>query len=231
MQWIAEHGIATYALDFRGHGLSAGKPCAILRWDEYLDDLKAFLAIEELSNSNTPLFILGHSHGGLIAAAAAIRGLLNHARGIILVAPYLELKMPIAPLKYLAGQILSRVHPTMAMKSGIDGPMLTRDPQMASDGRNDPMCRGIATPRWYLETVKVQKQVRESAGNFTKPLLMLVPGDDTIANPIANTAFFNACGSTDKTIKHYPDSRHELLREINRMEAFTEILKWAEDRQ
>jgi len=231
LQWMADHGIAAYALDFRGHGHSAGKPVAILHWDEYLDDLKAFLAIEDLSNNQTPLFILGHSHGGLIAAAAAIRGLLNRARGIILVAPYLELKMPIARAKWLAGFILSHVLPKMPMKSGIDGPMLTRDPQMAQDGNNDPLCRGIATPRWYLETVKVQKQVREAAARFNLPLLMLVPGDDTIANPHANTAFFKACSSTDKTIKHYPDSRHELLREINRLDALDEVLRWIHHRQ
>jgi alpha-beta hydrolase superfamily lysophospholipase len=226
MQWMAEHGIAAYAVDFRGHGRSAGKSVAILKWDEYIDDLKAFLAIDELSNNTTPLFILGHSHGGLIAAAATIRGLLNHARGIILVAPYLDLIMPIGRLKWLAGYALSYLHPTLPMKSGIDGPMLTRDPQMAEDGKNDPYCRGIATPRWYLQTVKIQKQVRESAAKFSLPLLMLVPGDDTIADSQANVAFFNASSSADKTIRHYPEARHELLREINRMDAFTEILQW-----
>jgi lysophospholipase len=74
MQWMAGRGIASYAIDFRGHGRSAGKPNAINRWDDYLDDLTRFLAIEELAATGTPLFILGHSHGGLVAAAAPMRG-------------------------------------------------------------------------------------------------------------------------------------------------------------
>ena len=55
MQWFAQRGITCYALDFRGHGRSGGKPGFIRRWDEYLQDLKQFLAIDELAPSNPPL--------------------------------------------------------------------------------------------------------------------------------------------------------------------------------
>src|SRR5438270_186998 len=73
LQWMAGHGVACHAVDFRGHGRSTGKKAHVNRWDEYLDDLTAFLNIRELSSAGddrTPVFALGHSHGGLIAAAA-----------------------------------------------------------------------------------------------------------------------------------------------------------------
>ena len=92
MQWLAEHGIASYAVDFRGHGRSAGKPGFVHRWDDYLTDLRAFLAIDELSTANdlAPLFLLAHSHCALVAINAAYNGMLNHCRGVILSAPYLD---------------------------------------------------------------------------------------------------------------------------------------------
>jgi alpha-beta hydrolase superfamily lysophospholipase len=230
LHWMADRGIAAYAPDFRGHGRSAGKPVAILKWDEYLDDLKAFLAIDQLADPSVPLFILGHSHGALIAAAAAMRGMFNQVRGVILIAPYFELIMPVPTSKKLLATITSVLWPTLPLKSGIAGPMLTRDPQMIEQSKDDPFVRGIATPRWFTQTLKVQSEVRSHAAQFSLPLLMLVPGDDTIANPRASIAFFDQCGSSDKTIQHYPAHRHELLRELDRESVFETILQWMTDR-
>jgi alpha-beta hydrolase superfamily lysophospholipase len=223
---MADHGLAAYAPDFRGHGRSAGKPAAILRWDEYQDDLRAFLAIDELSDQSSPLFIIGHSHGALIAIAAAMQGMLTRARGVILIAPYLELKLPVPFSKRLLAIITSAIWPTLALKSGLTGPMLTRDLQMIEQSKDDPYVRGIATPRWFTQTTSMQKRIRENAAQFSLPLLMLLPGDDTVANPLASVAFFEKCASSDKTIKHYPDHRHELLRELERESTFATILDW-----
>jgi alpha-beta hydrolase superfamily lysophospholipase len=59
---------------------------------------------------------------------------------------------------------------------------------------------------------------------------MLVPGDDQVADASASVAFFNRSGSGDKTIKHYPDHRHELLRELGRLFIYTDIVAWVEAR-
>jgi alpha-beta hydrolase superfamily lysophospholipase len=226
MQWFADRGVAAYALDFRGHGRSGGKPGFVRRWDEYLDDLSRFLAIDELKKTDTPLFVLGHSHGGLVTAAAAQRGLLNHAAGIILVAPYLALKMPVPIRKRLIAAVASHLYPSLPIKSGLNGGMLTRDQTMIALGKGDPFTRGIATPRWFTQASQVQIQVRATPGQFKQPLLMLLPGDDTVADSSASVEFFNHVGSTDKTLLHYPENRHELLRELDREAVFEDLLKW-----
>ena len=229
LQWLADHGFAAFAPDFRGHGRSAGKPVAILNWDEYLDDLKAALALDSLANNAAPLFIIGHSHGALIAIAAALKGTLTHAqnlRGAILIAPYLQLRLPVPFAKRLLAQLASILWPTLAFKSGISGPMLTRDPQMIEQTKNDPFIRGIATPRWFTQTTAVQQHILQHAHEFNLPLLMLLPGDDTVADPRASVEFFEHCGSSDKTLKHYPEHRHELMRELDREAVFTTILDW-----
>jgi lysophospholipase len=231
MQWMAQRGVACHAIDLRGHGASTGKKAAIRKWSEYLDDLTAFFALDDLSTTTnpTPLFILGHSHGGLVVTAAAMAELL-HVRGVILTSPYFDLHLPVPPLKRLIGVIANRVAPGLAVKSGVGGEMLTRDPVMIEEGRNDPYCSGIATPRWFVTTRTMQAQVRAQAPQFTLPLLMLVAGDDAIANPAASIAFFEQCGSADKTMKMYDDHRHELLRELGREQIFDEIEKWIRER-
>jgi alpha-beta hydrolase superfamily lysophospholipase len=232
MQWFAGRNIASFAVDFRGHGRSAGKPGFVRKWDEHLTDLAKFLAIDELSTTTnrTPLFILAHSHGGLVATVAAATGMLNHCRGVILSAPYLDLKMPVPLHKHCLGKIAALLHPSMQIKSGMTGNMLTRDPQMDADTKADPFCRGIATPGWYFSALKTQLRARAMTPRFKLPLLMLVPGQDSIANPAASVDFFERCASKDKTILHYPEHRHELLRELGREEIFGSIMKWIFER-
>jgi alpha-beta hydrolase superfamily lysophospholipase len=89
--------VACHAPDLRGHGRSSGRRGYVTRWDEYLDDLHALLELSELRpDPASPLFVLGHSHGGLVVAVAAVRGLLDRAvSGCILSAPYLVNGLPV----------------------------------------------------------------------------------------------------------------------------------------
>src|SRR5688500_19660371 len=69
MTWLAGRGVGCHAFDFRGHGRSTGRRGFVRRWEEHLDDLRAFLDLPELrhdSPGDPPLFVLGHSHGGLV---------------------------------------------------------------------------------------------------------------------------------------------------------------------
>jgi lysophospholipase len=230
--WLAERGVAAHAVDFRGHGRSGGKAGAVRRWDEYLDDLSAFLAIEELAtNDGVPLFVVAHSHGGLVAAAAAERGLLDgRCRGVVLSAPYLELRMPVPLHRRALAAVLNRLAPSMPMRSGLTGPMLTSDEGMLAADRADPLRTGIATPGWFVAANRQQAVVRSAAARFTLPLLLLVPGDDTVADAAASTEWFGRVGSPDKTIRHYPGHRHELLRETGRAAVLDDVLAWLRER-
>ena len=222
--------MACYAIDFRGHGRSAGKFGFVRQWDEYLEDLAKFLAIENFTGQDTPLFILGHSHGGLVAAAAAQRGQLNHCAGVILSSPYLQLKMPVPLIKRFFAAIASRIYPSAKVPSGINPGMVTRDEAMIAETKSDPYCRGIATPRWFFEARKAQTKIRSMASQFDRPLLMLLPGNDLVADSRASVLFFDRCKSIDKTILHYPGYRHELLREVEREPIFQNILDWITQR-
>ena len=230
LEWFAGRGVAAHALDFRGHGRSGGRVGFVRRWDEYLADLSAFLALDALATDGPPLFVLAHSHGGLVAAAAAERGLLDRCAGVVLSAPYLALRLPVPLRRRLLAAVLTRVHPSLPMRTGIRGPMLTHDQAMAAADRTDPHRTGVATPRWFTTALAAQVQVRAAAGRFTRPLLLLVPGEDTVADAAASTDWFARVGSADKTIRHYPGHRHELLREVGRAAVFEGVEAWMRGR-
>ena len=230
LQWMAARGVSAHAVDFRGHGRSAGRVGAVRRWADYLDDLAAFLAIEPLATGGPPLFVLAHSHGGLVAAAAAERGLLDGVAGVVLSAPYLALRLPVPLRRRLLAAVLTRLHPSLPLRSGIRGPMLTHDEAMIAADRADPHRSGTATPRWFTTALRAQADVRAAADRFRRPLLLLVPGDDTVADPAASVDWFARVGSADKTVRHYPGHRHELLRETGRAAVFADVLAWMRPR-
>ena len=230
LAWFAGRGVTAHAVDFRGHGRSGGRVGYVRRWDDYLDDLVAFLAIEELATDGPPLFVLAHSHGGLVAAAAAQRGLLDRCRGVVLSAPFLGLSLPVPLRRRLLAAVLSRVAPSLPMRSGVRGPMLTSDEAMIAADRADPLRAGVATPRWFTVARRAQADVRSAAGRFRLPLLLMLAGDDTVADSAVAAEWFARVGSSDKTVRAYAGHRHELLRESGREAIFQDVLAWVRPR-
>jgi lysophospholipase len=122
------------------------------------------------------------------------------------------------------------IAPAMCVGSGLTGDMMTRDPAMHSQSDADPYIRGTGTPRWFVQTLAMQKRLPEIAPRFRLPLLTLIGSDDVIANNSITQQFFNLVGSTDRTMKTYTPFRHELLRELDRQVVFDDILNWLQDR-
>ena len=66
---MAARGYAVYVYDLRGHGLSGGRRGHITRFSDYLNDTAVYLDAVRGDDPGLPLFLLGHSMGGLIAAS------------------------------------------------------------------------------------------------------------------------------------------------------------------
>jgi lysophospholipase len=228
MRWMARHGVACHALDLRGQGRSTGRPGYVDRWEDYLDDLSAILGQADIVATGRP-FILGHSHGGLIVAAAVERGLVD-ARGCVLTSPYFGPRFKVPRHKPLLARLFNPIVPWLRVSSGLGEEMLTTDPVMRAAGREDPLSRRFATPRWYLGSLKAQERVLADAERFTPPLLLLFGGEDGIADEQTARKFFDSAGSHDKKITIYPGLLHEILRETIREEIFGDILEWMKTR-
>lgn len=232
MQRLAEAGVFCHALDLRGHGRASGRRGHVARWDEYLADLDAFLGLPEVregEDAGVPLFLLGHSHGALVLAAAGIRGLPG-VSGCILSAPYLAMKMQVRAAKRFAARVFDRTLPWLHIPSGLRDEWMSSDEEMLRDSRADPLIFRTATPRWYSGALAAQRQVMKDAPQFRLPLLVLAAEGDPVADPRAAHEFFERAGSEDKTYRLFLDHLHELLRESGRERIFEVMLEWMRDR-
>jgi acylglycerol lipase len=69
--WAAEQllasGLSVYALDYRGRGKSDGERYYVEKFSEYQGDLDQTVKLARSREAGLPVFVLGHSAGGVIA--------------------------------------------------------------------------------------------------------------------------------------------------------------------
>jgi hypothetical protein len=89
---LVASGYAVYVLDHRGHGRSAGRRANVDRFAYLVSDLGTFAGRAQRQHPGAPVFLLGHSMGGAIALACALR-YTGSLKGLVLSAPALARAM------------------------------------------------------------------------------------------------------------------------------------------
>src|SRR5207244_2752070 len=93
---------------------------------DYLSDLELFLARVKEEARALPVFLLGHSHGGLISALYLLDK-PDAVRGVVLSSPYFRLQLQVPALKLMAGKLMARILPGLPLKNELKAEQLTRD--------------------------------------------------------------------------------------------------------
>ena len=221
----AERGIATVALDMRGHGRASGRRGDCARFDEFLDDAAELARLVADRAHGAPCFLMGHSFGGLVAAMSVIETPRSW-RAVVLSGPYFDLALPVPPVKVYAGKLASRIMPKLTLPTGLSGKDVTRDPEQARAYDEDPLVFKTATARWFTETQRAQGRAIARAGALHLPLYVVFGGEDHVAKMSAARRFFELAGSADKTWDERPGLRHEPLLEPEWREVAGSIADW-----
>ncbi|WP_251554596.1 alpha/beta hydrolase [Neobacillus muris] len=205
--------------DLPGQGMTtrAGRG-HIDSFDEYIIDVKDW--IQAAYQYNLPVFLLGHSMGGLIAIRLLQEQRLNLA-GVILSSPCLGLVNP--PSKFL--DILSRglniIFPSFRMDSGLTIEMATRNEDVREADANDTLYVTKVSVRWYRELVEAMKQAfLRIERTQDVPMLIMQAGDDQIVNKRTVKDWFNKVPLTEQRFKEWPKCYHEIFNEPEREEVF-----------
>lgn len=224
---LAEQGFSTFAFDYRGHGQSAGRRGHCDRWEEYLEDLARFLERVNAARGGQKVFLLGHSHGGLMTARwVETRAAAPTVDGAILTSPYLELALKAPALKILGGKVASRIAPWASFKNEIHPEHISHDPEVQKELLADTLYNQVISPRWFTEANRAQQEALAEARKIQLPVFVLCGGADPIASSARTRSFFEAVGSPDKRFKEYPGMLHEPLNEVGREEVWRDIGGW-----
>jgi acylglycerol lipase len=218
-------GYAVYGIDHLGHGRSDGPRAYVDRFQDFLDPLQVFLGRIRGWQPETPIFLVGHSLGGLISAAY----LLDQPKepvGAILSAPSVKMPGSVSPLTLLAGKVLSALLPRLGLVR-LEAEGVSRDPAVVRAYRSDPLVfTGRITARLGTELLKTMDRVLAEARKISLPLLILQGAADKLVDPGGARILFDRVGSADKTIKVYEGLYHEVFNEPERDRVLDDVEKW-----
>jgi alpha-beta hydrolase superfamily lysophospholipase len=221
----ADVGIASVAMDLRGHGRAGGARGYCERFGDFLDDVGELARVVRAEAGGGPCFLFGHSFGGLVASLSAIHA-PSPWRGVILSAPFFDFGINVPAAKVLAGHLASRLVPRLSLPAGFAGKDLTHDTARAADYDRDPLVFKNATARWFTETRRAQEDAMARAGELRLPLYELFGQCDPIASNATGRAFFARVGSTDKTWSERKGALHEVLNETDWREEASSVADW-----
>jgi alpha-beta hydrolase superfamily lysophospholipase len=225
---LVERDFALEAYDVRGHGLSAGPRVHMDSWEQVRGDLRTLVARVRGEHPGRPVFVVGHSAGGLTVLDFALRH-ADGLAGVVSCSPAIGDVGAPAWLLVMA-RLLSRVWPGFALDIRLDFENMSRDPVANRAIVEDPLYQRRGTARLGAETLDTIAWTRAHAAALRLPLLMLHGTADRITSPEASRAFFEAAGSPDKTYRSYPGAFHNLFHDTNRDEVIGDVVAWLEAR-
>jgi alpha-beta hydrolase superfamily lysophospholipase len=223
-------GIDVHALDHRGHGRSGGARAYTPRFSRFVEDFETFrLHAAAALPAGLPVFVLGHSLGGLIA----IRWMEAHPQaglaGAVLSAPLLGIRKEAARWKVALSGVLSKLLPWVPIPNEIDPAELSADAAYVRSYREDPLVHAKITPRLYTEMVQAMGDAVAEKDRLALPLLFLVPGADSIVREEETLRFAEVLAG-DVTVRRYPGFHHESLNELERARPVGDVVGWMEAR-
>lgn len=222
-------GYEILALDQRGHGRSGGPRGHVGRFPELVADLHAFRVRVEEERKGRPLFLIGHSMGGLIAVHYALAHAAGLA-GLVLSSPALGLADPPGAWRRALAGILSVVAPRVSFHGNVEPALLSRDASVGRAYAADPLVHSRVTARFFTELEGAIEEAAARAPELTLPLLVLQAGEDRLVDPTAAEAFVGRVSSEDHELRVYPGYYHEIFNEIGKERVFADLQTWIEHR-
>ena len=220
-------GYAIYGIDHIGHGKSAGKRAYVDRFQDFTKTLEIYVDMIRNWQPQKPIFLLGHSMGGLIGTTY----LLEHQdkfSGAVLSGPSIKVPENISQATIVIGKLLSILMPKVGIVQ-LDSDGISRDSAVVAAYNNDPLVySGKTTARIGAEILKAMQQISEQAASLKLPLLILQGSDDKLVSPNGAQMLYDNVGSKDKTIKIYDGFYHEIFNEPEHARVLNDVSSWIE---
>lgn len=223
---LLETGLDVYALDLRGHGKSSGRRGMTDLHQAVRDHLTAR---KVLRDQPLPVFLMGHSLGGLVTASSVALD-PSELRGVILSSAAVNLTGHLSTR--LAARVLARIAPNTGVPHPSGEPtVLSRVPEVVEGVKQDPlMFHGKMPARVAASAMARDRANWRLYGRWTVPTLVLHGTADRATDPQGSKRLSETIAAQDKTLHLVEGGYHELLNDLDADKTLEVILHWLRDR-
>jgi len=235
--FFKDRGVATYAFDLRWHGTypqynPGGKVFFHTEsYDQSAADVHAFYGFVTDKHPDKPIFVIGHSNGGLISLYYGLRSARQtDIRGFIVSSPWLKNRVEMPAILMKLVRPLAAVAPTFSVAAPDLYDKLTHDEEIVKRHRAEEASgvRGSKiSVKLGVESMRTQRWVIENLKHWERfPLLAVIAGDDHLADADASQQALKTVPPRLLTMIVHQDNYHENFNELNRGETFLKIWEW-----
>lgn len=215
-----------WALDLWGHGRSSGLR-SVVNIQKAVEDHVSLRM--QAGKRGLPIFLFGHSLGGLVTAGSVAKDGSSVA-GVILTGPALPELAPAAARAALDG--VARFMPTKQIplpKSTVEG--LCRNSYEIRRFNDDPLIfKGQISFRLAASALETAAYLRKRLVNWQVPILVIHGTTDSYTDYKGSQSFVEGIASQDKLLVLEPGGHHELLNDENCEAVLRQVLDWLAQR-
>ncbi|MGD9253946.1 MAG: lysophospholipase [Holophagae bacterium] len=231
MRYFAARDFDCWAVDYRGHGRSPGLRVHVDRFDDYVEDVAAGFRLVRAKHALLPLFLVGHSQGGLVT----LRYALIHSQGlngIVVSSPFLRVHPESAPPAALqmVANIISTFVPTLMFNKSAEPHRLSRDPAVGQAYTDDPLVSSSVTARWFTSLLKAQADTRQRASELDIPALIMQSGADQLVDPKTTREWAASAPADLVQFEEWHGFYHEMFNELDKERVFERVEAWLDER-
>lgn len=230
-QRLASAGIAVYSGDAMGHGKSGG-PRAFIDLHKMVEDFASLASLARGEQGVVPMFIAGHSLGGLIAAFTCL-GSQPTWSGLLLCSPLLDVEWtPMLRFQAVFSNVLAATIPKLKIVPKVVPAHVNKDPARVKEYEEDPLIHHDNIPvRSGSEMLKGFGEMGRRRSEFSLPIYAHHGTADKITSFAATREFLDAVGSIDKMFVPVEGGYHEVMLEPEGDTLLDGMIEWMLSKQ
>ncbi len=228
--WLAGRGCAVHAYDQQGHGLSDGPRGHVKRFSDFHDDLERCLDLVRAEHPGLPVYVVGHSLGGLVVASWLVER-SPQVSGVVTSGAALRLAHQPSRTQRLVVQGLRRLLPRAGSSRVVDPAALSRDPEVGRAYRADPLVFQRMSFSLAAEFFEAASRAEAGAEAVEVPMLLLHGEEDPLCRVEGSRVFSSGLRPEGSRLRIYPRLRHEIFQEPEREQVFADLLEWIQERE
>lgn len=225
---LNDWGFAVRGYDQCGHGESGGAPGSLPTDTRLLDDLADIVdSTRARMEKSTPLIVLGHSMGGLVAGRFVSLG-IRPVDALAMSSP--ALNPGLSGFQKLLVAVLPKFFPNLRVGNGLNANYISHDPAVVAAYQSDRLVHDRISARLARFIATAGPATVALAPQWKVPTLLMYAGDDRLVQPQGSRDFAAAAPAAVVTTRCFEGLYHEIFNELDATPVFAALRQWLDQR-